>query len=282
MNKVRIVTDSTSDLSSDILQKHNISVVPLYVVFGEESLRDGIDITTKELYERVKRDGLLPKTSAPSPADFINVFKPIIEAGEDIVYIGISTFLSSTVQNAKLAAQELPEGRIEIVDSLNLSTGIGMLVMKASDLAAEGLSAREVADKVSDYIPKVKTRFIIDTLDYLYKGGRCSALQSFVGGLLKIKPIVAVKDGRMLLEEKIRGKREKVLANMLDNVMLDVDNMDDARVFITHSMSHEDAVYLQKELKDKLKVKEILTTDAGCVISSHCGPNTIGIIFISK
>ncbi|MFZ5353262.1 MAG: DegV family protein [Bacillota bacterium] len=282
MSKARIVTDSTCDLPPDILSRHNISVVPLYVVFADESLRDGVDITPEKLYARVDKDGILPKTAAASPADFVNVFSPIIEAGDDIVYIGISSLLSSSVDNARLAAQEFPQGKIQIVDSLNLSNGIGLLVMKAVDLAEQGFSSIEIVEKVSVHIPKVKSRFIIDTLDYLYMGGRCNALQNFVGGLLKIKPVVAVKEGKMYLEEKIRGKREKVINVLLENVMLDADNMDDARVFIPNSMALEDALCLKEILTGRLNVKEIIIADAGCVISSHCGPNTIGIMYIAK
>lgn len=282
MNNIKLITDSTSDLSEEIIKKYDIAVVPLYVVFGEESYRDGVDITTAELYEKVDAVKMLPKTSAPTPVDFWTIFRGYIDAGKDIVYIGLSSQMSSTIQNARLAAAEFPEGRIEVIDSANLSTGIGLLVLKAADLAGQGAGVREIAEKVKEYVPRVKTRFIINTLDYLYKGGRCTALESFVGGLFKIKPVVTVKEGKMTLEEKIRGKREKALANMLENALLDNERMDEDRIFITHSQSTEDAEYLRKELQSRLKVKEVLVTDAGCVISSHCGPNTVGILYISK
>lgn len=282
MNKVKIIADSTCDLSSELLERYDISVVPLYVVFGDESFKDGVEITTEDLYKRVDRDGVLPKTSAPSPADFIRVFKPIVEAGDDIVYIGLSSHLSSTIQNAKLASMEFPEGRIEIVDSENLSTGIGILVLKAADLAAEGLGSKEIAERISSYRSKVKMRFAINTLEYLHKGGRCSAMQSFVGGILKIRPIVAVTEGKMIVEEKLRGKIEKVLTEMLEKVHADAGNMDDARAIIVHSMAPEYAELLRKELEGRLKVKELLMTDAGCVISSHCGPLTTGFVYLTK
>ncbi len=282
MNNIRIVTDSTCDLSPDLLNKHNIAVVPLYVVFKDESFKDGVDINNEKLYEIVEKNNNLPMTSAPAPGDFINTFKPIIDAGDDIVYIGISSKISATVQNALLAAQEFPEGRIAVLDSENLSTGLGLLVLKAVDYVKEGLSNHEIVEKLSPFVPNIRTRFIINTLDYLHKGGRCSAMQSFVGGLLKIRPIVAIKDGKMILEEKIRGKRDKVLANMIDNVMLDRDNMDGERLFITHSMAHDDVLQLKKEFEEKLNVREVIITDTGCVVSSHCGPLTIGIIYLNK
>lgn len=282
MGAVRVIADSTCDLSSELIEKHGIAIVPLYAVFGEESYKDGIDITTEKLYKMVEERNMLPKTSAPSPLDFLEVFSKYIEMGEDIIYIGLSSELSATLQNARIAAQEFPEGRIEIVDSRNLSTGIGLLVMKAVDYAGQGFGIHEIAQKIKELIPKVRTRFVINTLDYLYKGGRCSALESFFGGLLNIKPVVAVKDGKMVLEEKIRGKREKAWNSMIENVLADKDKMMRDRIFVTHSMDPEAAEFLKKNLQKEINEGEILITDAGCVISSHCGPGTVGILYINN
>lgn len=282
MGTVRIISDSTCDLSSELINKHGIVIVPLYVVFGEKAYRDGIDITTEELYRMVEKTDTLPKTSAPSPLDFRKVFKQYADAGEDIIYIGLSSEISATMQNAAIAAQEFPEGRIEIVDSRNLSTGIGLLVMKAVDYAEEGMNIKEIAARIRELTPRVKTRFIINTLEYLHKGGRCTALESFVGGLLKIKPVVSVKDGKMFLEEKVRGKREKARSNMLENVLADKDNIMKERIFITHSMDPEEAQLLKESLQKEIKGAEIIITDAGCVISSHCGPKTVGVLYIRK
>lgn len=282
MGVVKIFTDSTSDLTDEIIRKYDISVVPLYVSFDNETYRDGIDINTKELYDLVDKYKMLPKTSAPSPTDFYNAFKPYIDEGKDIIYIGLSSELSSTLQNAKIAASEFPDNRIEIVDSLNLSTGIGLLVLKAVDYANEGMGIKEIAEKIRKKVPLVRTSFVIDTLEYLYKGGRCTALQSFIGGMLKIKPIVKVVDGKMVLGQKARGKRNKILKKMLDNTIKESHNIDLDRIMVTHSMGLEDARYLKKELEDNLNVKEVIITDAGCVISSHCGPNTVGILYICK
>lgn len=282
MGTVRIVSDSTCDLSPELIKKHGIAIVPLYVIFEGKAYKDGIDITTEELYKKVEELNTLPKTSAPSPMDFQKVFRKHIENGEDIIYIGLSSKISSTLQNARLAAQEFPEGRIEIVDSENLSTGIGLLVMKAVDYAEEGLSASEIAARVRELVPRVRTRFIINTLDYLYKGGRCTALESFIGNLLNIKPVVSVRDGRMILEEKIRGKREKARSNMLENALADKENMMMERIFVTHSMDLEEAELLRESLQKEISGSEIIITDAGCVISSHCGPKTVGILYIKR
>lgn len=281
MRSVKIFTDSTSDLTPEIYKKLDISIIPLYVNFDETSFIDGVNISTKELYEKVSEYGKLPKTAASSPSDFYNAFKPYIDADKDIVFIGLSSKLSSHLQNAVIAASEFEDGRIHIVDSLNLSSGIGLLVMKAADFKAQGLSAEEIANKVRALVPKVKTAFVIDTLDYLYKGGRCSALESFVGGMLKIRPVVKVVNGKMILGQKIIGKRQKALNAMLESVIKQRDSIDPDIVMITHSISN-DVEYLKTELEKNLNVKEIIVTQAGCVISSHCGPNTIGILYIEK
>jgi DegV family protein with EDD domain len=281
MNKVQIFTDSTCDLSPELIEENDISVVPLYVTFKDKSYKDGVDITPKDLFRMVDEYGELPKTSAAPPVDFINAFKPYIDEGKDILYISISSKLSTTLQNARLAASEFPEGRIKFVDSLNLSTGIGLLVLKAADYAKKGLSVEEISEELMKIVPKVRTQFVIDTLDYLYKGGRCNALQNFIGGMLKIRPIVKVVDGRMILGQKIREKKQKALDIMLDTALN--DEIDPSRIMITHSLGCEDeAIYLKEELKAKTGIENIFITNAGCVISSHCGPKTIGILYISK
>ncbi|HYE83472.1 MAG TPA: DegV family protein [Clostridia bacterium] len=282
MGTVRVISDSTCDLSSELIERHGIAIVPLYVVFGEKSYRDGIDISTEELYGKVEETNTLPKTSAPSPLDFQRIFKKYTDNGEDIIYIGLSSGISVTLQNAAIAAQEFPEGKIEIVDSQNLSTGIGLLVMKAVDYAGDGMNVREIAAKIRELAPRVRTRFIINTLDYLHKGGRCTALESFIGGLLNIRPVVSVRDGKMFLEDKIRGRREKARSNMLENVLADKDSIMRERVFITHSMDSEEAELLKGILQKEIKGAEIIVTDAGCVISSHCGPKTVGVLYIRK
>ncbi|MDF2675630.1 MAG: fatty acid-binding protein DegV [Clostridiales bacterium] len=282
MGEVKVFTDSTCDLTRDIINTYDISVVPLYVGFDNGTYRDGVDITAGDLFKMVDECGKLPKTAAPSPNDFYNEFKPFVEQGKDIVYIGLSSSLSSTLQNAIIAANEFPEGRVEIVDSMNLSTGIGILVLKACDFAKAGMNAHEIAREIQMRVPKVKTAFVIDTLDYLYMGGRCSSLQNFMSGVFKIKPIVKVVDGKMILGEKARGKMERALNVMLDNVLVDKYNIDWDRIIVTHSVGNTDSDYLKGKLEENMKVKEVIITAAGCVISSHCGPNTIGIIYLGK
>lgn len=279
MGKVKVFSDSTCDLPPHLVERHQIGIVPLYVLFNDKSYQDGVDITTPELYKAVEATGSLPKTAAPSPVDFIQAFQPHIDAEEDIIYIGLSSEFSATFNNARLAAQEFPAGRIEIVDSRNLSTGIGLLVMKAVDFASEGMDVHTIAKKIQALVPLVETEFIIDTLDYLHKGGRCSGTTRLVGNMLKIRPSIKVVDGKMVPAQKHRGSRKKALDGLLANAIKHKGNISPTRVFITHSIS-EDGPYLKEKLLEQIDVEEIIITQAGCVISSHCGENTIGILFV--
>ncbi|WP_026895289.1 DegV family protein [Clostridiisalibacter paucivorans] len=280
MNNIHIFSDSTCDLNQEILEKNNISIVPLYVVFDNKTFKDGFDITPKELYEKVDKLNTLPKTSAPSPADFYNSFKPVIDNGDTIIYIGLSSKLSSTIQNAKLAARQFEEGKVKVIDSLNLSTGIGLLVLKAVDYVNLGMSSDEIVKKIEAMVPNVRKSFVINTLDYLYKGGRCNSVQNFIGSVFKIKPIVKVINGGMILGQKPRGKRKKAIDIMLNDLLK--NNIDNSRIIIAHSMDLDNALYIKNQIEKEVNVKDIVLTTAGCVICSHCGPKTVSICYCNK
>jgi DegV family protein with EDD domain len=282
MSRVRIFTDSTSDLPEELLQRYQIEVVPLYVIFEEQSYQDRVDIHAEQLFDFVAHTGKLPKTAAPSPDDFERAFAPFIEADEDIVFIGLSSELSSTIQNAMIAAGSFPDGRIRVIDSRNLSTGIGVLVVKAAQAALEGRSPSEIQAIVTSFFDKIEVSFIIDTLEYLHKGGRCSGVQAFLGSLLKIRPIVKVIDGSMQLTDKVRGKREKALNQLLENALAFKDDMDTDFMFITHAQAHDEAAYVKEQFELHTKVKSVFLSETGCVVSSHCGPHTLGIVFAKK
>ncbi|CAN7561800.1 DegV family protein [Paenibacillus sp. LjRoot153] len=282
MSRVRIFTDSTCDLNDELLRHYQIEVVPLYVIFEEQSFKDRVHINANQLFELVTQTGKLPKTAAPSPGDFEHAFAPFIEADEDIVYIGLSSELSSTIQNAMIAAGSFPDGRIRVIDSRNLSTGIGVLVVKAAHAALEGRSSSEIQTIVTSFIDKIEVSFIIDTLEYLHKGGRCSSVQAFFGSLLKIRPIVQVIHGAMQLTDKIRGKREKALKQLLVNALAFKDDMDTDFMFITHAQAYEEAAYVKEQFELHTNVKNVFLTETGCVVSSHCGPHTLGIVFAKK
>ncbi|MGI6704806.1 MAG: DegV family protein [Clostridia bacterium] len=284
MMKVKIFTDSTADLSEDLLERYHISVVPLYVVLGETSYLDGVQLITKALYEYVDEHQTLPKTSAPTVGDFYKAFKPWLEDGYDIVYIGLSSKLSATHQSALLAAQDLMgENRVYVVDSQNLSTGIGLLVLEAAELALEGLDAETIHQRITEHVADIRSSFIIDTLKYLHMGGRCSSIQLLAGSLLSIRPQIIVKDGGMIVGEKYRGNRKKCLDRFYnDYVLSQRDLIDRHRIFVTHSAAPEDALYYKERLMQDFEFEEILITEAGSVISSHCGPKTIGILYRVK
>lgn len=282
MADIKIFTDCVSDLSKELIEENDIATIPFYVHFNDEIYKDGIELSQEELYKKVNTYGALPKTSAPSPQDFINSFKPYVEGGKEIIYIGISHKLSATMQNAIIAKKEFPNANISLVDSCNLSSGIGLLALKACDLRDEGLSGKQIVEKLSKLAPKIQTSFVVDTLEYLYKGGRCSALESFFGSVLKIKPILKVEDGELKLGKKARGKIDKVINSMLEDVLNNKNNIDKKRTFITHSQGGELVYYLKEQLENKTDIENVYITDASCVISSHCGPGTIGILYIEK
>lgn len=282
MNKVAIVTDSTCDLNKDFIEENEIKVMPLYVNFGDVSYKDGVEINVPELYKKVEELKELPKTSAASVGDFMNVFNELLEQGYDIIYTGISASMSSTFQNARLAAEDELDKRIFVVDSKNLSTGIGLILMKMVKFRNEGLSAKEIYDRILEIVPKVRSQFAIERMEYLYKGGRCSALTALFGTILNIKPIIVVREGKMSVGKKPMGKMKRALDAMLDMLDKDKDNVDLDCIMITHSEANKSALYLQEELEKRYDKSIINQTNAGCVISSHCGAGTIGILYVLK
>ncbi|MEN6482360.1 MAG: DegV family protein [Anaerolineaceae bacterium] len=275
---IEIITDSCSDLSKDLMEQYHIHQVQLQVLANGKNYLD-CELSPSELYRIVEETGQLPKTSAPPVADFLKLFNNYSES----IFIGISSKLSATIQSATLAAEELDNHNIRIIDSLNLSTGIGLLVVKAAEMRDQGLSSAEIEHTITTLVPKVRSSFIIDTLEYMYKGGRCSAMENIVGSLLQIKPIIEVKpDGTLGVKEKIRGSRKKGLNSLLTNFKKELPDIDLERVFITHTGCDEDAEYLKSELNSLATIRNITITRAGATITSHCGPNTIGILYLLK
>lgn len=275
---IHIVTDSTADLSPEMIQDYQIGVVPLAVNIQGNTYRDKIEISLVDLFHLVEKTGQLPKTSAPPVAEFL----PYFDQPGEVIYIGISSQLSATQQNAALAAEMLQKP-VRRIDSLNLSTGIGHLVMLAAELREAGKSADEIETEVRAAIPQLRTSFTIDTLEYLYKGGRCSAMANVVGSLLKIRPVIEVRqDGTLGVKDRLRGSRARVLRCMLDSFQADLEQINLHRVFVTHSGCYQDAEFLREELQQMAPIEHVDVTLAGSVIGSHCGPNTIGILYRLK
>ncbi|MDY0278548.1 MAG: DegV family protein [Acholeplasma sp.] len=282
MNPVKIITDSTADLSRELLEEFDIVSLPLLVRFGEESYRDGIDITTDKLYELVEEKGELPKTSAISPGIFYQEFKKWIDLGYDIVYTGIGSKISGTFHSANVAREGFPDNRIFLVDSLNLSSGIALLLLKAKDLRDQGKSAKVIYDELMDTVPRVRSQFAIKVLDYLHKGGRASGLSALVGKFLRVRPIIQVREGKLDVYKKPMGKMLKAVDLMLEDYFVENDNIDLEYVMITHTMAYKQAAYMENKVREQLMPKELIISEAGCVISSHCGAGTIGILYIVK
>lgn len=279
--KVLITRDSTSDLPPELVEKLNIKTIPLVVTLGDKAYQDGVDINPDDIYKYHEEHGVLPKTSAANVDDMINFFEPFVKEGYEIVHFCISSTMSSTYQNSCIAADEF-DG-IYVVDSANLSTGEGLLVLKACEWAAEGFSAKEVYDKVCELIPRVDASFVIDSLEYLHKGGRCSALAALGANLLKLKPCIEVRGGSMGVSKKYRGKYSETLKQYVADRLTDYSDIDLSRVFVTHAGCDEEIVnQVVEQVKATAPFSELIISRAGCTVSAHCGRNTLGVLYIRK
>lgn len=281
---VKIISDSTCDLSKDLIEKYDIDILPLHVLLGEEDYLDGVTITPDKIYEWSNANKTTPKTSAPSIAEVIDVFQKWAVEDTEIVCFSISQQMSATCNVMKMAAEEMElEDRIFVVDSANLSTGVGLLVVKAAEMAKQGKTAKEIVECVEALKPYVRASFVVDTLTYLYRGGRCSGLAALAGGALKLHPKIVVENGAMSPTKKYRGKIAGVIMNYTRDMEELLKNAIPDRVFITHSGCDAEVIEEVSEYLKSLGVfKEILVTRAGGVISSHCGPGTLGVLYIEK
>lgn len=281
---VKIISDSTCDLSQEILTRYDIKIIPLHIVKGDEEIEDGPEVDIPALYAWADANKTTPKTSAPSFETAMNVMKPDLDAGNELVCFSISGEMSTSGNVIRMAAEELDaEDRVTVIDSRNLSTGIGLLVVEAAIMAAEGKSRDEIEEKIKELIPKVRASFVVDTLVYLHRGGRCSATAALIGGALALHPMIVVKDGKMDASKKYRGKIGKVIINYAHDLEAALKNAYTDRVFITHSTCDAAVVNEVRSYLESLGIfGEIIETRAGGVISSHCGPGTLGVLFISK
>ena len=276
---VSIFCDSTCDLSAELVQRFSIKIIPLSVFIGGNNYLDGIEINSSRLFQLVEDKKELPKTGAPSVESYRKAFDGV----DELVYIGISSKLSASYQSSLIALEKSDPQKKIAIDSLNLSSGIGLLALKASDMSREGKTAYEISEIIRQDLSKVHTSFVIDKLDYLHKGGRCSAVEHLAASLLKIRPVIEVKpDGTLGVREKLGGSRKKALLSMLEELSSHGGTLDSQRVFVTHCACPEDAEFLAEELRRLAIFEEILITEAGSVIASHCGPKTIGILYMTK
>ena len=233
---IKIISDSTCDLSQEVLERYDIDIIPLHIVKGDEELEDGPQIDIHALYEWADKNKTTPKTSAPSIETAMNVMRPYIDEGREIICFSISSEMSTSINVIRMAAEELDaEDKVTVIDSRNLSTGIGLLVVEAAVMAADGKSREEIKTGIDELIPKVRASFVVDTLVYLYRGGRCNAVSALIGGALALHPMIVVKDGKMDASRKYRGKIGKVIKNYAKDLEEDLKNAIPDRVFITHS-----------------------------------------------
>ena len=283
MGKLIIASDTSIDLSKELIEKYDIKTAPFSVILGEEQYKDGVDITPDDIYAYHDRTGTLGKTAAINVAEAEEFFRSLKENDDDeIIFFTISKTLSGTNQYACVAASEV--GGVYVIDTKNLSTGGGLSAIKACEMRNEGKTAEEIVDFVNNkMVDYVNASFIIDSLEYLHKGGRCSTLAALGANLLKLKPCIEVKNGSMAVGKKYRGKFADVLVEYTQARLEDADNIDLARVFVTHAgVDMEIVNAVAEQVKKTLPFKEVLITRAGATVSCHCGRNTLGVLFVQK
>ena len=279
--KIKIIADSTCDISPELTAKYNIEIHPFVVNLGEKSYQDGVDITTDDILKYYRETGNVSKTAAAPPGEYEELFRKWPADEYDVLFFTISSDFSSAFANASLAAEKFDN--IYVVESANLSTGILLVVLAAADMIESGLSAREIADHLKAIVPKVRTSFVIDTLEFLWKGGRCSGVAALGANLLKLKPCIEVIDGKMSVGKKYRGSIEKVLPQYISDRLASTPNVVRRRVFITHTFENRAPVEAAlKQARESGMFDEVLETKAGCTIYSHCGPGTLGILYIEE
>lgn len=280
---VKIISDSTCDLSQELMETYHVSILPLHILLGDKEYEDRISITPDEIYAWADANKTTPKTSAVGMMDAIELLRPHVEAGDEVVCFTISGAMSTTYNVVRMAAEELDaQEQVFVVDSENLSTGIGLLVIEAAMLAEAGKSGAEIFERMEQLKPLVRSSFVVDTLTYLHRGGRCSAVAAMAGGVLKLHPKIVVENGRMDATKKYRGKMDAVIRSYVKDLEEDMKHAKKDRVFITHSGCSREIIEGTRAELDALGIfDEILVTRAGGVISSHCGPGTLGVLYIA-
>lgn len=281
---IKIISDSTCDLSEGLLGKYNISILPLHVILDKSDYRDGVDITTDEIYDWADDHRTTPKTAAPTIEEAINLLKPILEGDNEIICFSLAKDISNSYDIMKSAAKALEaEDRIYVIDSANLSTGIGLLVLEAATLAAQGMSAENIVARIEELKPLVRSSFVADSLTYLYHGGRCDSVTTSQESVLKLHSLVEVEDGKLVVRKEYRGDMNAAIMTYVKELKPALSNAKTDHVFITYT-GYSDAIIA--EVRDYLErlnhFKEIHITRAGAVVSSHCGYGALGVVFIAN
>ena len=280
---VRILSDSTCDLSQELLERFGIGIIQLNIVLGDQSYQDGIDITPDEIYAWSDENRTTPKTAACSVEQCAAAFEPLLKQGDEVICFAISESMSSTLNSMRLAAEMRDAAdRVHAVNSANLSTGNGLLVIEAAIMAQQGEPAQAILSRIAVLKHRVRSSFVVDTLTYLHRGGRCSGVAALMGGTLKLHPKIVVQDGKMLSTQKYRGRMNHVVLKYAADLEQELLSARKDRVFITHSGCSEELIAEVRSYLESLNhFDEILVTRAGGVISSHCGPGTLGVLYIA-
>lgn len=281
MKKIIIASDSTTDLSDELIEKYDIKILPISIILDGKEYYDGVDISPDFIYEYYRNTGVLPKTSNINVAKFTDFYEEYSPQCDGIIMFTISSDMSVTNSNAQIAAQ--PFKNVHVVDTRNLSTGGGLLVLKACEMAEQGKSAEYIADKCRKLAKQVDASFVIDKLEFLSKGGRCSSLTAMGANLLHIRPQIKVVDGKMIVGKKYRGKFERVLIDYINEQLSDLSSIEPDHIFITHAGCDKELCQKCIRLvKSKGYFSNVHFTRAGCAVSSHCGANTLGVLFMTK
>lgn len=278
---IKVTADSTCDLSPDILSSMDITLTPLYILVNDKAFRDGVDIKPADIFRYVDVERKSCKTAAVNGLEYEQLFEELSSKYQAVIHICIGSGFSSCYQNAVLAARKFEN--VHVIDSQNLSSGSGHVVYEAARMAKDGANAKDICRSLEALIPKVDASFVIERLDYLHKGGRCSGLERLGARMLQIRPCIEVVNGRMKIGAKYRGRFDLSLKRYIQDRLSNEQDIDFGRVFITHPMCSRQTVEMVREfLQNNTKFEEIIETPAGCTVSTHCGPNTLGILYKRK
>ncbi len=279
--KIIITSDSVCDLPNELLEKNQIDILPITITLGDKEYVNSTELTSNDIFEFVKKTKILPKTSAINEYQYTEFFESRLAEDVAIIHFVISSDISSCYNNAVSAAKKLQN--VYIIDSKNLSTGVGLQVLYACSLRDSGLSAVEIVEKVEARKNKVQASFVVERLDYLHKGGRCSSVQLLGANLLKIRPSIKLADGKMGMHKKYRGKMPEVIKDYCNDTLTEFSNYDNEVCFLTFSSATPEMIEAAKDvLKSKANFKNIYLSTAGCTVTSHCGENTLGILYYTK
>ncbi len=283
MEKIKIIADCSCDLSEELIREYDISIVPMHIMIDKTAYSDCVDISPSEIYGWVEKNKYLPKTSAPSPGEIVEVFRKYEEQYDRFICFTISSELSSSIQSFQIAAQLCGiEEKVFVIDSRNLSTGIALLIIQAAQMVQSGMNASDITKQIQQLIPYVRTSFVTDSLSYLHKGGRCTAVESLFGSAMKIHPIIQVEDGKMIPGQKLRGNLDRVYEAYYQEIRKKLVSASKERVILTYSGRNEEEVSKLKErIENEYDFKEVLLAKTNCTIACHCGPKAMGIIYLA-